>query len=189
MSRRIVLWDLPTRLFHWALVVAVPTAWWTSSRAVEWHGRIGYVVLALLAFRFAWGFVGSRTARFSAFVRDPRAAFDHLRSLMAPGPPARHAGHNPLGGYAVLALLGSLCVQAGTGLFLYDDELFWAPLNDRVGEGAAELLRRIHALRPRRSARWNPIRPEGGFGRPRVMQTPLAAVAAPKRTFSSCLHG
>lgn len=141
-----LIWDVPTRLFHWLLVICIAGAWWTSrSGHTQVHAWFGYTALALLLFRLAWGVAGSQTARFAAFLGGPRPALDHLRTLVRRGELVRHAGHNPLGGYAVIGLLTSSAVQAATGLFLYDDALFWGPLNDRVPEGAAEALRLVHA--------------------------------------------
>ena len=143
--RRLLVWDLPTRLFHWLLVVAVAGCWWTGERGpVETHALLGYVVLALLLFRLAWGLVGSETARFSSFVRGPRAALAHLRHLARRGPLDHPAGHNAAGGWAVILLLLALTVVSVSGLFLYDDEIYWAPLNGWVGEETAETLHWLH---------------------------------------------
>lgn len=120
-------------------------AWWTGEKdQSETHALFGYAVLALILFRIAWGLVGSETARFSSFVRGPSAALDHLRQLARPGRMERHVGHNAIGGYAVLLLLLSLLVEAVTGLFLYDDEAYWAPFNGLVSEEMVEILDRIH---------------------------------------------
>ena len=141
------VWDLPTRLFHWIIVLAIAGSWWTGEEDLsERHALIGYFILSLLLFRFAWGFIGSETARFSSFMRGPGAALEHLRHLVMPGKLPRSVGHNALGGYAAFALLLSLTVQVATGLFLYDDELFWAPLNGWVSEDMAETLGDIHEL-------------------------------------------
>jgi cytochrome b len=142
---RAIIWDLPIRLFHWAIVAAIAASWWTSEQEdSETHALIGYTVIALLLFRFAWGFVGSETARFGSFVRPPSEALEHIRHLLRPGKLDRHVGHNALGGYSVLLLLASLSVQVVTGLFLYDDEYFWAPLNAWVSEDMADLLEDVH---------------------------------------------
>jgi cytochrome b len=145
---RAPLWDLPTRLFHWSLVLLIAGAWWTQEQAddSELHARIGYAVLTLVIWRLLWGLFGSDTSRFSSFVRSPRAALAYARSLFGSVAFPHLPGHNPLGGYSVLLLLGSLAVQAVTGLFLYDDELFWAPLNGLVSEDTADLLEEVHEL-------------------------------------------
>ena len=97
--RRVLVWDLPTRLFHWILVASVAGCWWTGERGdMETHALLGYVVLALLLFRLAWGLVGSETARFTSFLRGPSAAIGHVRHFLSPGPLEGEAGHNPVGG-------------------------------------------------------------------------------------------
>ena len=147
LRRSVLVWDLPTRLFHWLLVLAVAGCWWTGERGpVETHTLLGYFVLALLLFRLAWGLVGSETARFSSFVRGPAAALGHVRDLLRPGPLEHGAGHNPLGGWSVLLLLLVLLLVSVTGLFLYDDEIYWAPLNAWVSEGTENRLDRLHHL-------------------------------------------
>lgn len=144
---RATIWDLPTRLFHWSLVPLIAGAWWTREHDdSELHARIGYILLALLLFRLAWGLIGSDTSRFASFIRGPRSAILSLRELFGSAPAAKHVGHNPIGGYSVAAMLLCLAVQTGTGLFLYDDEFFWGPLNDFVSEDTAEFLHQVHEL-------------------------------------------
>ena len=138
-----LIWDVPTRLFHWLLVLLIGAAWATQEQLgdSERHATVGYMVLGLLLFRLLWGIVGSETARFRSFIRGPRA----VRAYLAGDAPAS-VGHNPLGGYSVALMLLSLFVQAATGLFLYDDEAFWGPLNDFVSDDTSELLGEIHEL-------------------------------------------
>lgn len=125
---RVRAWDRPTRVFHWALVAAVAGSWYTGENGLtEWHERCGLAVLALLGFRLIWGFVGGRTARFADFVRGPAGALRYLRETLAGRHPL-HLGHNPLGGWSVLALLAALAVQAGMGLFGTDEILYEGPL-------------------------------------------------------------
>ena len=144
---RATIWDLPTRLFHWSLVLLIAGAWWTQEQDdSELHARIGYSILTLLLFRLAWGFVGSDTSRFASFIRGPRSAILYLRELFGSAPAAGRIGHNPIGGYSVAFMLLCLAVQTGTGLFLYDDEFFWGPLNDLVSEDTAEFLGDVHEL-------------------------------------------
>jgi len=120
-TRRVRVWDAPTRLFHWALVALVVASYVTAEAGeLEWHMRAGDGVLALLLFRIAWGFVGSDTARFSRFLRGPRVVLHHLRDFWSRAPDVE-VGHNPAGGWAIVALLLVLCVQVGTGLFADDD--------------------------------------------------------------------
>lgn len=144
---RATIWDLPTRLFHWSLVLLIAGAWWTQEEDnAELHSRIGYAVITLLFFRLAWGFVGSDTSRFASFIRGPKGAILYLRELFGSAPAAGHVGHNPIGGYSVALMLLCLAVQTGTGLFLYDGDFFWAPLNDLVSEGSADFLEEVHEI-------------------------------------------
>ncbi|MCK6425516.1 MAG: cytochrome b/b6 domain-containing protein [Burkholderiaceae bacterium] len=122
--RRVRVWDLPTRLFHWLLLACVVGAVVTAKlggNAVVWHFRFGAAVLALLAFRLVWGLIGGRWSRFSAFVHSPAAFWRYLRGRARPD---EHldVGHNPLGALSVFALLAVLVLQVATGL-VADDEI------------------------------------------------------------------
>jgi cytochrome b len=124
-DRKIRVWDLPVRLFHWTLVVLMAVSYFTGRAGGEWmkfHFWSGYTILALLLFRIAWGFVGSTTARFADFVKGPTAAIAHLRDLPGRGRP-REAGHNPVGGAMVVALLLAVLLQVTAGLFSADTDM------------------------------------------------------------------
>jgi cytochrome b len=143
-TRRVRVWDAPTRLFHWALVALLVASYVTAEfDELEWHMRAGYGVLALLLFRVVWGFVGSDTARFSHFVRGPGAALHHLRGFFGPAPDVA-VGHNPAGGWAVVAMLLVLCVQVGTGLFADDDISEAGPFAQYVERPARRFLTGLH---------------------------------------------
>lgn len=135
------IWDRPTRLFHWLLVVLIPLQWWTAEEEmIEIHMILGRVMLGLILFRLLWGLVGSSTARFAGFVRGPGAVLSYLRGRL---PPA--VGHNPLGALSVVALLLLLAVQVGLGLFASDEDgLYSGPLAHLVGEEASETLTERH---------------------------------------------
>ncbi|MCL7939123.1 cytochrome b/b6 domain-containing protein [Halomonas sp. ATCH28] len=144
------VWDLPIRLFHWALVSTVALSFYTMKTGgapfvfpVEIHGRAGLVVLGLLLFRWGWALAGSHHARLWHFLHGPRAMLDYLRALRR-GPLPPYAGHNPLGGLSVLAMLVSLSVQATSGLFLSDDIFFQAPLHERVSSEVSDSLHTLH---------------------------------------------
>ena len=140
---RIRVWDLPTRIFHWALVACVIAAFVTAKvggPVMVWHGRIGLTILGLLVFRIVWGFVGSTYARFGTFIRGPAAVLATLKNGWD------GAGHNPLGALSVLAMLGVLCLMVGVGLFSNDDIAFEGPLYSLVGKGASDRLTRFHHL-------------------------------------------
>ncbi len=118
------IWDLPTRLFHWALVACVLGSVISAKiggNAAVWHMRLGYAVLALVAFRILWGLVGGRWSRFSSFVYSPAALLRYLRGR-AKADDHFEVGHNPLGAYSVLAMLAWLLLQVGSGL-IADDEI------------------------------------------------------------------
>jgi cytochrome b len=141
------IWDLPTRLFHWTLVLLVVfsvTSAKLGGNWMNWHLWSGYAVLALLVFRLLWGFAGARYALFAQFVRGPRAVLAYLRAARDGG--ERCAGHNPLGGWSVLAMLAVLLVQAGTGLFANDEIATEGPLAKLVSGATASAMTRIHAL-------------------------------------------
>lgn len=140
------VWDLPTRLFHWALVVLVIAMVATGMTGkLDLHMTLGQVVLALVLFRLIWGFAGNRYARFSDFVAGPMAGLRYIGTLFGrPGP--AYVGHNPVGGWAVLAMLALLLLQAGTGLFTSDDIVTDGPLYSRVAGSTSALLSTVHRL-------------------------------------------
>ncbi len=143
-----LVWDLPVRVTHWALVLAVAGCWATHYAGVEWfawHRRLGYTVLVLVVFRIVWGFVGTRHARFASFLRGPRTLVAYLRERGR-----ATVGHNPLGGLSVLAFLALLLLQAATGLFANDEIMNMGPF---YGWIAPELSNRITSLH-RASSEW-----------------------------------
>lgn len=122
MPYKIRVWDLPTRLFHWTLVICVIGLVVTGQiggAAMDWHFRLGYTVLTLLLFRLVWGLVGGHWSRFSSFLFSPASVMRYLRGQSS----VEHTtGHNPLGAGSVLAMLLFLLLQVGTGL-VSDDEI------------------------------------------------------------------
>jgi cytochrome b len=139
------VWDLPTRLFHWLIVLLVGFSWWSAETGhMDWHYRSGLSALILLVFRLIWGFLGSSTARFGNFLRSPAAVITYLRR---PKDSVHAAGHNPLGGYSVIAMLLTLCVQVGTGVFAVDvDGLESGPLSYLVDFDQGRVAARIHHI-------------------------------------------
>lgn len=132
MTYRIRVWDLPTRIFHWALVVCVVALVVTAQiggAAMDWHFRLGYVVLTLLLFRLGWGLVGGHWSRFSTFLYAPSTL---LRYLRGQGGPELSTGHNPLGAGSVFALLLFLLAQVATGLISDDEIATSGPLTSLV---------------------------------------------------------
>ena len=145
------VWDLPLRLFHWALAILVLCSATTGllgeklgASVVEWHARSGYAILSLLLFRIVWGFCGGSQARFVNFLRWPRTVLDYVRRALR-GEKQLVIGHNPAGGWSVLAMLLFLSLQAGTGLFLADEDLaFEAPLAKHVSSHMVDALKEFH---------------------------------------------
>ncbi|MBD9356617.1 cytochrome b/b6 domain-containing protein [Methylomonas albis] len=123
----VAVWDVLIRIFHWSLVLAFTVAYFTSEDENAWHIYAGYSVLGLIIFRVIWGFVGSRYARFSDFVHSPANVFHYIAELRA-GTAKHHLGHNPLGGWMVLALLSTLLVVTISGLKVYAIEEGRGPL-------------------------------------------------------------
>ncbi|MPY70728.1 MAG: hypothetical protein GEU92_11640 [Alphaproteobacteria bacterium] len=121
--RAVKVWDLPTRVFHGVLIVCVAVGWATAAAEGVWfrvHVWSGYVLAAALLFRLVWGFAGSAHSRFADFVRPWPAVRDYAARLARLDPPPT-VGHNPLGGWMVVALLALLALLAGTGLFAAGD--------------------------------------------------------------------
>lgn len=142
--RKVVIWDAPTRLFHWltAILVAAAYATWRFDR-MDWHVWIGYALLALVIFRLLWGFFGSETARFAAFLVSPRVAFAHLAHLFRREPDDQR-GHNPAGGWMVLMLLALLLGEALSGLYINNDVAVAGPLTEFIPAPLADLIDALH---------------------------------------------
>ncbi len=142
------VWDAPTRLFHWAVVVLIATSYFTRNLTdITWHLLSGYTLLSLLLFRLVWGFIGSETSRFSQFLRSPVEGLRHLAHFTRREPDDQ-VGHNAAGGWMVLVLLADLGVQVGTGLFTYDadDHVPQGPLAHLVSEDTAEKITAVHSF-------------------------------------------
>ncbi len=147
-SPGIRVWDLPTRLFHWALVVLVALQFATAEfglLSMEWHYRFGYATLALIVFRIAWGFAGSQTSRFADFVRTPAVVVRYLRAQIS-GTAQAGIGHNPLGGWSVLVMLACLLAQALSGLFTSDGLDEDGPFVDAVSNATVKWMTHVHHL-------------------------------------------
>lgn len=145
---RVLVWDLPTRLFHWLLLLCVVISFVTGivgGNAMRYHMLNGYFILTLLTFRLVWGLAGSRTSRFAAFVKGPAAVLAYIAAVFKEDKPL-WLGHNPLGGWSVVAMLADLFIQVGTGLFASDDILTEGPLYGWVSRDTADFLTRIHLI-------------------------------------------
>jgi len=121
-TRKILVWDLPTRAFHWLLALSFTGAFLTaeSERLRSLHVTLGYTVLGLIVFRLLWGLVGTRYARFASFAFGPRRVLAYLGSILRGGP-EHHVGHNPAGSWAIYALLALGLAAGASGVLAYND--------------------------------------------------------------------
>ena len=127
MNNEVRVWDLLIRIFHWSLVIGFSIAYLTGEEESNLHIYSGYTVLGLIIFRILWGFIGTRYARFSDFVYSPKAVSRYVKSLVGQKP-KHYLGHNPAGGWMVIAMLVTLFVVSFSGLKLYAVEEGLGPL-------------------------------------------------------------
>jgi cytochrome b len=144
-GHRILVWDGALRLFHWATVLLVAAMWWSAeNHMMDWHRRMGMVLVGLVTFRLAWGLLGPRTARFASWRIGPASILTYVKGL-AGGAHKPDFGHNPIGTLSVIAMLAALSVQLGTGLFAVDvDGLESGPLSTLVSFEAGRQAAEIH---------------------------------------------
>ena len=145
-SSSIKVWDLPVRIFHWALVLAVSGAYLTHEAGIEYfkyHLWCGYAVVILVSFRVLWGVVGTYHARFWNFVRNPIHTLRYGVALLR-NKETHYSGHNPLGAWMVIILLIALLAQGVTGLFGNDEILNFGPLYGYVSNDLSLKLTSIH---------------------------------------------
>ena len=138
------IWDLPTRIFHWALFVCVVGLIITGNiggNLMTWHFRLGYCVMTLLLFRIVWGLIGGKWSRFASFIYAPSTVIAYLKGQ---GKPEHSAGHNPLGAGSVFALLAFLAAQVGTGLISDDEITNQGPLSRFVSNASVSLANWWH---------------------------------------------
>ena len=143
--QRTLIWDVPTRVFHWTLAFCFVGAWLTSEsdRWLGVHVFCGYVMLGLLAFRLLWGVLGTHHARFASFWFGPRAAYDYLRQVLR-GQAARHIGHNPAGSLAIYLLLLLTLLVGLTGVFTLGGEEQHGAVAGWMGFTAARAFKKLH---------------------------------------------
>jgi len=145
-SSHVRVWDSPTRLFHWTIVSLVACSWYSAnSGLMKVHLWSGSLLLTLLLFRIAWGFLGSTTARFSDFLHLPPRVIGYFKALMSDNKPL-YAGHNPAGGLMVTALITVLLAQVATGLFSNDGIRFNGPLALWVSTDISDRLTELHGI-------------------------------------------
>ncbi|MCL1080075.1 cytochrome B [Parashewanella spongiae] len=144
-AKNIKVWDIPTRLFHWSLILLMVGLWWTASEGeMEWHQILAYTLLIILSFRWVWGGIGSESSRFKGFIHSPAKTITYLKSLGTQKSIESSLGHNPAGGYMVMALLVLISLQLVTGLFSTDDIYTEGPLYPFVSDGISDSLTWIH---------------------------------------------
>ena len=148
MPKKVKVWDLPVRLFHWSLVGLVCLSAYTGLagglKEMNIHILSGLAILSLVLFRLVWGVVGGTHARFAEFVKGPKKTIDHVRHELLARRPSKSLGHNPLGGWMVAAMLGVLLILAATGLFANDDIFSEGPLAARVTKATSDRLTTFH---------------------------------------------
>jgi cytochrome b len=160
MSEKRLVWDLPLRVFHWLLFLSLVGLWvtakssadymdWLTKRFdvtwMQWHFRIGYLVIGLISFRVIWGFIGPKHARFVNFVPGPARLLRYLGGLFKRDS-TPSVGHNPVGALMVLVILAAVGLQAFTGLFTSDDIVWSGPYNSAVSAAFAQKMGAIHQL-------------------------------------------
>ena len=140
-----LIWDIPLRIFHWLIVILIFGSWYTVDIAYDMdkHMLVGYALMAVILFRIVWGIVGPRYARFSSFIFGPLETYRYIKSFFSKDY-VSYAGHNPLGGIAVLAMLAVIIVQLVTGLFASDDFYVFAPFSLWVSADTSFQLTGIH---------------------------------------------
>lgn len=139
VSRPILVWDVPVRVFHWLMVLSFAGAYLTAD-SERWrllHVTLGYTMAGLVVFRIVWGLMGTRYARFSSFVRGPKAVARYLGSMLR-GRPEHHTGHNPAGALAIVALLTLALAVTASGWGTYND--ISGEWLEEVHEAAANLM-------------------------------------------------
>ncbi|UXK09731.1 cytochrome b/b6 domain-containing protein [Shewanella putrefaciens] len=141
---KVKVWDLPTRIFHWVMVMLMGLLWWSADAGeMQWHQIFAYSLLSLIAFRFVWGFVGSDTSKFSHFICHPKVALKYLNEVRTKGI-SFVLGHNPVGGYMVIALITVISLQIVTGLFATDDIFTEGPLYSYVSSSTSASMTWLH---------------------------------------------
>ena len=140
-----LIWDIPTRLFHWAIVIALCYSWYSMEieEDLDHHFLSGFIALGLIVFRLIWGLIGSRYSRFGSIVYRPSEIVAYAKTFFSRDG-GKYAGHNPMGGLSVLVLLLLILIQAGTGMFADDEYYYFAPFNKFVSAGTASVITQFH---------------------------------------------
>jgi len=139
------VWDLPVRIGHWTLVLGIVAAWLTRHGAGKWHEWLGYAALGVVTLRVVWGLTGSRYARFSQFVRSPATTAQYAKQILNGSEP-RHIGHNPLGGWMVVALIVAIAGVCASGSLYTTDQYWGVKWVEELHEGLTNFLLALVAL-------------------------------------------
>lgn len=146
MSKHLLVWDLPLRIFHWLFACTVIASWYTSDQdndLIELHMQLGYFALGLLIFRVLWGIVGTKHSRFTSFVPSPNRLFSYIKNWRNKKDVIT-AGHNPLGSLMVILMIILISLQAISGLFINDDIYSSGPYYDSVSKEVEQVMMFLH---------------------------------------------
>lgn len=144
MNNKIKVWDLPTRVFHWGMILLLGCLWWTADAGeMDWHQVLAYSLMIFIIFRLIWGVIGSDTSRFSHFIKHPKTVLDYMKQTKHRGVTSS-VGHNPLGGYMVITLILLVSTQLISGLFTTDEVFTEGPLYPFVSSDTGSLMTWIH---------------------------------------------
>lgn len=139
MAATVKIWDPFVRVFHWSLVASFAVAWLTAEDWKALHMWAGYAAGSLIALRLLWGLFGTRYARFSQFVRSPRAVAAYVRDIVS-GREARYLGHNPAGGLMIVALIATMATVSVTGWMQTTDAYWGVEWVEELHEAVASLM-------------------------------------------------
>jgi len=146
MSKKYLIWDLPLRIFHWALVATIFGAWYTSDQdngLIDLHLTFGYVALGLITFRVLWGFLGTKHSQFKNFIPSPNKLINYIKPEDK-SQKIHSAGHNPMGSLMVVFMLTIILLQAVSGLVMDDDIFTTGPYNGVLDDNIEAVLVFIH---------------------------------------------
>lgn len=144
MTQKYLIWDLPLRIFHWCFALTILACWYTAEHKedyIELHITLGYIALGLLIFRFFWGVIGTKHAKFTQFIPTPKSLLTYLSKS---NQPQKIAGHNPLGAFMVILMVLLISIQTISGLFISDDIFSSGPYHGSVSSETEKLLKFLH---------------------------------------------
>jgi len=146
LKEKLLVWDLPLRLFHWLFALTIFAAWYTSEQEgelIDLHMQLGYFAIGLIVFRLIWGLVGTRHSRFSQFLPTPARLTAYLKGRDRQAD-VSYAGHNPLGSLMVILMIVLVSLQAISGLFINDDVFSSGPYYGSVGSEIEAIMEFLH---------------------------------------------